>query len=81
MLAAFFNAKEFVIMNILRQGTSFTAASFVGNVILPLGSREAQERGGLARHNLHLHFQRPLSSASTKKWPTGRPVFPTTIFI
>jgi hypothetical protein len=38
MLTIFFNPNEFIIVNLLPQGTSFTAVGFVRNVIIPLAS-------------------------------------------
>jgi hypothetical protein len=41
MLTVFFSPKEFVMVNILSQDTSFTGVYFVNNVILPLANWHA----------------------------------------
>jgi hypothetical protein len=56
MLTVFFNPKEFAIMNLLPQGTSFTAVYYVENVIIPLANPYAQQVGDISRRKRHLHF-------------------------
>jgi histone-lysine N-methyltransferase SETMAR len=56
MLTIFFNPKEFAIVNLLPQDTSFTAAYFVESVSIPLADRHAQQVGEISRLKLHLHF-------------------------
>jgi hypothetical protein len=45
MLMVSFNPKEFAIVVLLLQDTSFTAAHFVSNVILTLANQHAQQFG------------------------------------
>jgi hypothetical protein len=55
MLMIFSNPNEFVIVNLLPQGTSFTAVSFADTAIIPLAGRHAQQRGDITCCKLHLH--------------------------
>jgi hypothetical protein len=77
MLMVFFNPKEFVRVNLLPQGRSLIAVHFVDNVIIPLASRYAQQRGDTSRRRLYLHFN------NSKKMyvqgdgqPSARPCLP-----
>jgi hypothetical protein len=55
MLTVFFNPMEFTLVNLLSQGTSFTAAYFADNVTIPSASQHPQ-RGDIAGRRLLLHF-------------------------
>jgi hypothetical protein len=55
MLTVLVNLKEFAIVDLLPQDTSFTAVYFV-NMILPFASRHVQQLGDIGRRKLHLHF-------------------------
>jgi hypothetical protein len=67
MLRVFFNPKEFSIVDLLPEDTSFTAVDFVNNMILSLTNRYAQQLGDIGRRKLHLHFD-------NSKCHTGRHV-------
>jgi hypothetical protein len=56
MLMVFVKPKEIVVVNVLPQGTWFTAIDFVDNAIIPLVNRYSQPWGDIARRKLHLHF-------------------------
>jgi hypothetical protein len=56
ILAILFNPMEFVKLNLLPQGTSFTAVYLVANVTIPLASRHGRQQRDISRQKLHLHF-------------------------
>jgi hypothetical protein len=56
MLTVLFNPNEFVRVNLLPQGTSFTTVYFVDNAIIPLDDLHHQQRGDTARGKLHLRL-------------------------
>jgi hypothetical protein len=84
MLMVFFNPKEFAIVDLLPQDTSFIMVYFVNNVILPLVNRRTQQLGDIGRRKLHLHFDNSkvtLLGMSKNRWPAiGAPMFPTAVF-
>jgi hypothetical protein len=53
MLTVFFNKKESAIVNLLPQGTPFAAAHFVGNAIIALAKRHAQQQSDILRPKLY----------------------------
>jgi hypothetical protein len=56
MLTVLFNSTECVRVNLLPQGTSFTAAYFVDTEIIPMANSHTQQRGDIARPKVHLQF-------------------------
>jgi hypothetical protein len=56
ILTVFCNPKEFAIIDLLPQDTSFTAVYFVNNMILALAKRYVQQLGAIGHRKLHLHF-------------------------
>jgi hypothetical protein len=64
MLMVFLSPKEFAIMDLLPQDTSFTAVYFVNNMALPLANRHAQQLGNIGCRKLHLHFDNSKSQTA-----------------
>jgi hypothetical protein len=56
VLTTFLNSKKFITVNMLPQGTSFTAASLADTVTISLASRHPQHRGDIAHRTLGLYF-------------------------
>jgi hypothetical protein len=52
VLTVLFNQKGFAVVNLLPQGMSFTAVSFVDSVIIPLAIRHTRQRGTSPTANL-----------------------------
>jgi hypothetical protein len=81
MLMLFFNPKEFAIVDLLPQDTSFIAVYFVNNVILPLANRYVQQLGmsAVARCICISTIRSAiLLGMSKNRWPAiGASVFPT----
>jgi hypothetical protein len=73
-----------IIMNLLPQGTSFTAVYFVGNQIIPLASQHAQRLGDISCRKLHCILtilSATLLGMSKNRRPViGASVFPTPLF-
>jgi hypothetical protein len=77
---AFFNLKEFGIVDLSPQVTSFTAVPFINNVILPLANGHAQQPGisAIARCIcISTILNTTLFGMSKNRWPAiGASVFP-----
>jgi hypothetical protein len=56
MVTVFFNPKEFIRVNLLPQGASFTVPYFPDNLIIPLASRQAQQSGDITCRKVYLYF-------------------------
>jgi hypothetical protein len=58
MVTVLFTPKEFPLVNLLPQGTQFTAAHFIDNVIIPLANRPAQQWEDITRRKTVFAFRR-----------------------
>jgi hypothetical protein len=82
MLVVFFNLKEFTIMDLLPQDTSFTVGCFVNHVILPLANQRVQQLGISAVAScISTIPSAALLGTSKNRWlDIGASVFPTPVF-
>jgi hypothetical protein len=82
-LIVLFNPKEFIIVDLLPQDTSFIAVYFVNNAILLLANRHAQQRGISAVTSCVIISRIPsvtLLGMSKNTWPSVRLCSPLPVF-